>query len=318
MKNILDYNHKDARRFFLKEESYFNFDLPKYFAFQNIIQNVSKKIEGKLLKDFYGNSEMHKAIYPCDFEGVNYKFLNNKDGKYAWRPFQLIHPALYVSLVHRITEKDNWDFIVKRFKEFSNASLINCLSIPLESKNTLSDKATSISNWWHTIEQKSIELALDYEYILHTDITDCYGSIYTHTIAWALHTKEIAKRERRRNKLIGNVMDKHLQDMSFGQTNGIPQGSVLIDFIAEMVLGFADLQLTERIKTSGLDDFKIIRYRDDYRIFTNNPQSGELIVKQVTEILIELGMRLNTQKTLVSNNVVQDSLKSDKVYWLFN
>jgi hypothetical protein len=29
-----------------------------------------------------------------------------------------------------------------------------------------------------------------------------------------------------------------MQGMNYGQTNGIPQGSVLMDFIAEMVLGF--------------------------------------------------------------------------------
>ena len=125
MKNILEYSHKDAKRYFLKEESYFNFDLPPYFKFQNLIDGVSKKLEGKLLSDFYGNykdedSGKQKATYPCDFENANYTLLNNKDGKFAWRPFQLIHPAIYVSLVHRITKKENWDFIVKRFKEFGN------------------------------------------------------------------------------------------------------------------------------------------------------------------------------------------------------
>ncbi len=38
-----------------------------------------------------------------DFNNVNYKLITNKDGKYSWRPFQLIHPALYVNLVNNIT-----------------------------------------------------------------------------------------------------------------------------------------------------------------------------------------------------------------------
>lgn len=62
----------------------------------------------------------------------------------------------------------------------------------------------------------------------------------------------------------------------------------------------------------------MIRYRDDYRIFSNNPQEAELIAKHLTEILIEMGMRLNTQKTLVSNNIIRDSIKSDKLYWMLN
>lgn len=161
------------------------------------------------------------------------------------------------------------------------------------SEGVQSDKATAVSNWWESIEQQSIVKALEYDYILHTDISDCYGSIYTHSIPWSLHTKDTAKAKKKDNTLIGNIIDKHLQDMSFGQTNGIPQGSFLMDFISEMVLGYADIKLDKRIRNLGIEDFEIYRYRDDYRIFTNNPQNANLIVKNITEILIELGLRLN-------------------------
>ena len=108
--------------------------------------------------------------------------------------------------------------------------------------------------------------------------------------------------------------------MSYGQTNGIPQGSTLMDFIAEIVLGYADSQLTERIEKEKIrnDEYKILRYRDDYRIFVNNPQKAELIVKLLSEVLIELGMKLNSQKTFLSNNVITDSIKTDKLYWIVN
>ncbi|RWX49615.1 Reverse transcriptase (RNA-dependent DNA polymerase) [Candidatus Electrothrix communis] len=320
MKNILKLSPKSARNFFLKEESYCNFDLPPYFTFKKVIKNISKQVDGKLLSDFYGSTThpdtgKQKATYPSDFENVNYKFLNNKDGKFAWRPFQLVHPALYVSLVHRITEKDNWDTITKRFEKFDKNKKIKCHSIPLKVNGKSSDKNVIVYNWWQSVEQQSIVLALKYEYILHIDIADCYGSLYTHSIAWALHTKNEAKKNKNDKKFIGNIIDKHLQDMSFGQTNGIPQGSVLMDFIAEIVLGYADLELSKKIKRLEID-YQIIRYRDDYRIFTNNPQEAELIVKNITEIITELGMRLNSQKTLLSNNVIQDSIKADKLYWM--
>jgi len=319
MKRILQLNHTEARQFFLKEESYFNFDLPKYFIFQTVIQQVSQHIAGRRLSDFYSFTNpggKGKPILPCNFENVNYKFLNNKDGKFAWRPFQLIHPAIYVSLVHIMTEEVNWKLIVARFGQFANNPNIKCYSIPLESEGNESDKATTVTQWWQSIEQQSIELAFSYEYVLHTDISDCYGSIYTHSVPWAIHTKPIAKADRSPNGLIGNTIDKHLSDMAFGQTNGIPQGSVLMDFIAEMILGYADLELSDRIQHANIQDYKIIRYRDDYRIFTNNPQVAEHITKLLTEILIELGMRLNAQKTVISNNVVRDSIKPDKLYWI--
>jgi RNA-directed DNA polymerase len=323
MKRILELNHTEARQYLLKVESYFNFDLPQYFVFQKLIADVSTAIIGRPIEDFYlyppdytKAKPQAKHPFPSDFDNINYKLLNNKDGKFAWRPFQLIHPALYVSLVHNITEEANWNLIVARFRQFSSNPKIKCYSIPLQSDGTQSDKATTVSQWWQTIEQQSIELALEYEYVLHTDISDCYGSIYTHSIPWAIHTKPVAKTNRNSYGNIGNVIDKHLRDMAFGQTNGIPQGSVLMDFIAEMVLGFADIELSIKIQQTNIQDYHIIRYRDDYRIFSNNPQDAELITKILTEILIELGMRLNVQKTLVSNNVILDSIKPDKIYWI--
>jgi RNA-directed DNA polymerase len=322
MKRVTDLNNIDARAFFLKVESYFNSDLPQYFTFENLLKAVSTALSGKRLSDFYDRytttAGMESTAYPSDFEDVNYKFLNNKDGKFAWRPLQLIHPALYVSLVHAITETANWTLIVERFRVFSANPKIRCYSIPIQSEEHQSDKASTVTQWWQSIEQQSIELALKYEYVLHTDITDCYGSMYTHSLSWAIHTKPIAKlKDKRNNKsFIGVVADKHLQDMAYGQTNGIPQGSVLMDFLAEIVLGYADLELSERIQTENIQNYEIIRYRDDYRIFSNNPQVAEQITKILTEILIELGMRLNAQKTLVSNSVIKHSIKSDKLYWM--
>ena len=55
MKRLLDLSHIEARRYFLKEESYFNFDLPQYFVFQSLLDDVAKKIEGKQLSDFFIN-----------------------------------------------------------------------------------------------------------------------------------------------------------------------------------------------------------------------------------------------------------------------
>ncbi|MDX3913861.1 MAG: RNA-directed DNA polymerase [Pseudosphingobacterium sp.] len=320
MTRVLDLNNIDAKEYFLKEESYFNFDLPTYFVFENLLQAVSAQIGGQDLQTFYSTYTIGqgqpKRHFPAEFEDVNHKFLNNKDGKFAWRPFQLIHPALYVSLVNKITEQANWNLIVARFAQFQTNPNIRCYSIPLRSDSHQSDRATSITQWWQAIEQQSLELALKYEYVLHTDISDCYGSIYTHSVPWAIHTKQTAKTQRRDLSLIGNVIDKHLQDMAYGQTNGIPQGSVLMDFISEIVLGYADLELSDRIQQSNLQDYEIIRYRDDYRIFSNNPQTAEHITKLLTEILVELGMRLNAQKTIVSTNVIKNSIKPDKLYWI--
>lgn len=314
MKNILQLNEKEARKYLLKKENYSALSLPIYFDFQGLLHKISKEITGKNLSDYTSSS-------PRDFDDINYFLIANKDGKYAWRPFQLIHPAIYVSLVHKITEPENWKKIIERFAIFQQDPKIKCHSLPVVSESKIStDKSAQILTWWQKIEQKSLTLALDYKYVLHTDITDCYGSIYTHSISWAIHTKAEAKKKnnRRKKSLIGVAIDNHLQDMSFGQTNGIPQGSVLMDFISEIVLGYVDLLLSEKLEKIGITKFQILRYRDDYRIFSNNSLEVELIGKELSEILSMLGLKINADKTIASDDIIKSSIKPDKRYWISN
>ena len=313
MKNILSLNFEEARLFLLKHESYVNIDLPPYIKFGGLLDQISKILGRK-------NFMSIKKSNPDSFEGVNYKLFHNKNGKYDWRKFELIHPFLYVSLVNEITKYDNWKLIKKRFGKNRAKSIVECMGLPVVSESNESDKAEQISNWWEQIEQRSMTLSLDYSYIYHTDIVDCYGSIYTHSIPWALHSKKISKNKRKdkdfNKKYIGGMIDFHIQSMSNGQTNGIPQGSVLMDLIAEIVLSYADLCLSAKLKHIDKKDFYILRYRDDYRIFVNNPQIADEIIKILTEVLIDLGLKLNSSKTAFSNNIIQGSIKQDKLDWL--
>lgn len=308
-RSILGLSNQQARSFLLKHESYCTFQMPPYMVFENLLGEVDEYLGNRRLSDCYADSAK-----PWDYIDVNHRLLGNKDGMYSWRPLTLIHPALYVSLVHQITQANHWETICKRFLEFDQNDRIECLSLPLESLGDKADRAEQVSHWWRKVEQKSIELSLQYEYLLETDVTDCYGALYTHSVPWALHTKDVAKDNRDDKDLVGNLIDWGLQAMRHGQTNGIPQGSVLMDLIAEMVLGYADLQLSNRI--SELDGYQILRYRDDYRIFVNNPQTGQQIMKYLTETMIELGLKLNPLKTRESDNIIQAAIKDDKISWM--
>lgn len=311
MVTILEKNSEDAKSFLLKEESYKGIPLPTYFSFEKIILSVDSILEDSSLASI--------CKKPRDFENVNYKFFCNKDGRFSWRPLELIHPAIYVEMTRIITSEENWSNILRAFTSFGEIKeLISCASIPKEAEETeRSDIEENILGWWDNLEQESLRLALDYEYVFHTDIADCYSSIYTHSISWALHTKNEAKANRRKKSLIGNIIDGYIQDMCHCQTNGIPQGSVLMDFVAEMVLGYADLELYRKLESQGISSgYKILRYRDDYRIFTNSPEIGETVLKNLTEVLLDLSLKLNSRKTKTSSNIVRDSIKSDKIYWL--
>ena len=213
---ITKLSNEEARDFFLKHESYCSIELPSYFDFNELLQDVTQELTGRQL------SSLQRGKLR-EVDDVNYAILHNKDGRYAWRSVELIHPALYVALVHSLTEPSHWRLIRERFSEFKRSPKIKCLSLPAQESTNEQDEAAQTSKWWSTVEQRSVELALDYEFIVHTDIVDCYAAIYTHSIAWALHTKSEAKCKRGDRGLIGNVIDNRILDMKQGQTNGIPK-----------------------------------------------------------------------------------------------
>ena len=108
MKKVLNMSANEAKKYFLKSSSYFNMSLPEYFDFTNLLNDVDCKINN-IDKNKLKNNK------PDKFDDVNYKFNQNKDGKYAWRMFQLIHPLIYIELVNIITEENNWKLIIERF-----------------------------------------------------------------------------------------------------------------------------------------------------------------------------------------------------------
>lgn len=84
-----------------------------------------------------------------------------------------------------------------------------------------------------------------------------------------------------------------------------------MDFIAELVLGYVDEQINATI--GDQTGYKILRYRDDYRIFANSDDRAQEILKIISDKLWSVGMKLGVSKTLLSTNVVEGSIKSDKL-----
>lgn len=319
MESVLKLSSEDARKFFLNQKSYCNIRLPDYFNFQPLLDTLANDYE------FSGPAKYKgciKGFKKTEANKVNCWIYANKDSEFAWRRLQLLNPIAYVHLVFQLTDEKNWRIICKRFVEFQKNKRIKCCSIPLSTLG-LNSEAGAVKHWWCEIEQESIKLAMEYAYMMTTDISDCYGSIYTHTIAWAIHELKLAKKHKNTNKkngdnktLLGDQIDECIRNVSYGQTNGIPQGSVLMDFIAEMVLGYADYCLSERLGREEVKDYYILRYRDDYRIFANEKETLVKIAKALNDVLADLNLKLNANKTSMSENIICDSVKLDKLSWM--
>jgi len=328
MTSIIELNATDARKALMASSSFSRLPIPLYFDFTELLAKTADAMRnagGTRKKYQNGNYKIR------DIENVNYLLISNKDVDLAWRPFELIHPVLYVELVNLITEPSNWSFIQTRFRRFSQNPKIRCCSIPQVNNSSQVAAESAILDYWSRFEQESIAESLKYKYVCLTDVANCYDSVYTHTISWALHGKIDAKKNRgnRSTPLLGDKIDKILQDMHYGQTNGIPQGNIISDLIAEIILGDADERLQNEMdekssspnrakneKSSSPNrakiDFEILRYRDDYRIFTNSAEDAREVLLTLTNVLRSINMRLNQSKTLISGDVISVSIKADK------
>lgn len=312
-KNVLSLDSKDAMDFFLKSEQYHGFELPEYFVFDELLQNVKRIVEDTPYEECLQN-----GISPENLSNVNLDILLNKDGHYAVRPIVLANPFLYYFLVREICNESSWILIKKLFEKFQVPHITSC-AMPVIPKGTEPfHKSTTIINWWNSMEQRSIELSLEFRYMFVTDITNCYGSVNPQAFDWAFSLKDTRFENGNKNSISKNIQ-KYLRAFQQGRNIGIPQGSAIFDFIGEIILGYSDLLLHEAIHKAGITNpYEIIRYRDDYRIFCNDKDVLEKISYILQHVLESLNFRMNSKKTKISNSIVTDAVKSDKLAYIYN
>lgn len=312
-KNVLSLDSKDAMDFFLKSEQYHGFELPEYFVFDELLQNVKRIVEDTPYEEYLQN-----GISPENLSNVNLDILLNKDGHYAVRPIVLANPFLYYFLVREICNESSWILIKKLFEKFQVPHITSC-AMPVIPKGTEPfHKSTTIINWWNSMEQRSIELSLEFRYMFVTDITNCYGSVNPQAFDWAFSLKDTRFENGNKNSISKNIQ-KYLRAFQQGRNIGIPQGSAIFDFIGEIILGYSDLLLHEAIHKAGISNpYEIIRYRDDYRIFCNDKDVLEKISYILQHVLESLNFRMSSKKTKISNSIVTDAVKSDKLAYIYN
>ena len=312
-KNILSLNHTEAMDFFLKSEQYHGFELPEYFVFDDLLQNVKNAVGKTPYEEC-----LQDGMSPEQLPDVNLDILLNKDGRYAVRPIILANPFLYYFLVREICNEQSWTVVKQLFETFTVPHITSCALPVIPKEREPFHKSTTILNWWSSMEQRSIELSLEYRYMFVTDITNCYGSVNPQAFDWAFSFKDTEYETEHVNPIAKNIQ-KYLRAFQQGRNIGIPQGSVIFDFVGEIILGYSDLLLHEAIQSEGITaPYEIIRYRDDYRIFCNDKDELEKISYILQHVLERLNFRMNSKKTKISDSIVTDAVKPDKLAYIYN
>lgn len=109
------------------------------------------------------------------------------------------------------------------------------LSLSAPTIETTSERAVSRSNYFRDLSSERILRSVGCRFHLYADFARYYSSIYTHSIAWALHGKDAARQDERDRKLAGNQIDPLVRATQDRQSVGIPVGPDTSFIIAEII-----------------------------------------------------------------------------------
>ncbi len=315
-KNVLSLSYKDALDYFMSAPNYSTLELPEYLDMTSILKHVRKTIGAKTIEDCVECNSIST-------EALNYTMNLNKDGKYAIRPIALVNPYIYYFFAREVCSEDNWNYLKAWFKAVQQPAVTACsLPVIAEEKEAFHN-STTILNWWSNFEQASLELSLEYPYMFISDIRNCYGSINVNLISEALNDPiNLQMNKQRKNfdqkRFVANV-SKLLHYYQGNMLVGLPQGCVLSDFVAEILLAYADMLLCKEVQVRGIQcKYKVLRYRDDYLIFCEDKEALTELSYILQSVLRRLGFEMNSQKTQTTDDLISNSIKGDKLAYIYN
>ena len=119
-------------------------------------------------------------------------------------------------------------------------------------------------------------LAGSFPIVLALDINQFYGSIYTHSIPWAVLEKRQAKLLFRSHSLQGHWsdnLDRLVRNCNQQQTIGIPIGPDTSRIISELILSRIDTEIVA--KGTGIGPNQVYHNIDDYQIGISDIAAAE-------------------------------------------
>jgi len=164
------------------------------------------------------------------------------------------------------------------------------LSLSKPTINPASKRAIDRRTLFGDMPQYRAKARASSRYLLKADISRFYGSIYTHSIPWAVHSKAISKLNHS-DRLFGNLIDRLVRNSQDFQTVGIPIGPDTSLVIAELILCAVDVNLPKKLKSNSF------RYMDDYEFCFLSQGEAENALSTLQEKLTEYELALNPDKT---------------------
>ena len=218
------------------------------------------------------------------------------------RTFGIMHPHVHNDIAFHISR--NWKKIVDALIPIDSA--VTAYSFPIPVTKHASGRVghlrsgRMIYEFIDMTDDDLVSVAYRYTHLVKADIKNFYPSIYTHSLAWALHGKKVVRQSKNLHNfnLVGNRLDKLFQYANDACTNGLPIGPVVSDVAAEIIAASVDRELTRHLRELNID-CAAVRFKDDYRILVKSEQDGRSVIKALQASLREFNLELSDEKTKV-------------------
>ena len=219
------------------------------------------------------------------------------------RTFGIIHPHIHNDITYHIAR--NWLRIVDAMIPSDSQVTSYSFPVPIDSRAPgrlgYLRSGRMIYEFISMTDDDIASVAYKYSHLVRADIKNFYPSIYTHSIAWALHGKAFIRKPANLHNFchLGNRLDRLLQNANDGCTNGIPIGPVVSDIIAEIISSAVDRALTKLLKSQAIE-CEAVRFKDDYRVLVKSENDAKAVIKALQAALKEYNLELSDEKTKIS------------------
>lgn len=134
-------------------------------------------------------------------------------------------------------------------------------------------------------------------FTLRSDLSEFYGSIYTHSIEWALHSKAAAKVAKKgTSKSLGALLDEAVRAGQDGQTKGIPIGPDTSLLLSELILCEIDSHLQSKFPAVAK---YCTRFMDDLEFYAATRVEAEALLLEWDRSISSYDLALNVTKTRI-------------------
>lgn len=241
-------------------------------------------------------SDVAQSLHPPQNYYGSTTFFDGATFRGILRAFGATNPISYFLLSTFIA--DNWSEISKIFRISSCSGARP--KFPTANADGRAIESASLAS-----KRKSQQhLASSFPIIVGLDINRFYGSIYTHSIPWAVLGKEHAKHLFRTGGLKkhwSNELDKLVRNCNQQQTVGIPIGPDTSRIISEIILSRIDFELCA--KGTGIKSSQIYHNIDDYQIGSFDIGVAENVQTQFVRAISRYELRLNDFKTTLGHGL---------------